>query len=159
MLIELYERLHSRPAGPVQNVIQPADDVVLALKNAIKNHVTFVAEHQDLAAIFFHEEAELNSEFRQVVKVWTRNYGKSIEEMIRKGIEQGLFLDFDPCVIMNLIMGMCNWVYQWYKPSGKLSADQIGEFIELGRLAIDDDERRAVALGHQRKPRRRPHHQ
>ena len=37
--------------------------------------------------------------------------------------------------------------------------DEIGEIVEFGRLAIDDDELRAVALRHQRKSRRRPHHQ
>ena len=37
--------------------------------------------------------------------------------------------------------------------------DEIGDVVELGRLAIDDDEPRAVALGHQRKAGRRPDHQ
>ena len=36
---------------------------------------------------------------------------------------------------------------------------QIRDFVEFGRLAIDDDESRAIALGHQRKSRRRPYHQ
>jgi hypothetical protein len=36
---------------------------------------------------------------------------------------------------------------------------QIGEIVEIGRLTIDDDERRAGALRRQRKPRRRPHDQ
>ena len=35
--------------------------------------------------------------------------------------------------------------------------DEIGEFVELGRLAVDDDEGRAIALGHRRKTGRRPH--
>ena len=36
---------------------------------------------------------------------------------------------------------------------------QIRNLIELGRFAIDDDECRAIAFGHERKTRRRPHHQ
>ena len=37
--------------------------------------------------------------------------------------------------------------------------DQIGEIIKLGGLTIDDDKRRAIALGHKRKTCGRPHHQ
>ena len=37
--------------------------------------------------------------------------------------------------------------------------DKIGDVVELCRLAVDDDERGAVALGHQRESGRRPHHQ
>ena len=40
-----------------------------------------------------------------------------------------------------------------------IAHDQIGNIVEFRRLAIDDDERCAVSLGHQRETRRRPHHQ
>ena len=37
--------------------------------------------------------------------------------------------------------------------------DKVCDVVEIGRLAVDDHQRRAVALGHQRKPGRRPDHQ
>ena len=34
--------------------------------------------------------------------------------------------------------------------------DQVGDVLELGRIAVDDDEARAVAFGHQRETGGRP---
>ena len=42
--------------------------------------------------------------------------------------------------------------------SDVLTDDKVGDFIEIGRLTVDDDESRAVSFRVKRKSRGRPHH-
>ena len=30
-----------------------------------------------------------------------------------------------------MILGMCNWLYQWYRPEGELSADEVARIFTL----------------------------
>ncbi|MBI2867203.1 MAG: TetR/AcrR family transcriptional regulator [Chloroflexi bacterium] len=152
ILIELYERIHSRLAEAAQELLRPSGDATAALLEVIKNHIRFVTIHPDLSAIFFQEKAELDSQYRRVVNRRSREYDRPIEELIRQGIEEGRFRSVDVPVTVNLIMGMCNSVYQWYKPGRRLSADQIGELAAgliiqgIGRGMNGDCEQKARRL-------------
>ena len=42
---------------------------------------------------------------------------------------------------------------------GLVNHDQIGDFVELGGFAIDDNESRTAAFGHKWETGRRPYHQ
>jgi hypothetical protein len=50
-----------------------------------------------------------------------------------QGIEQGYFRRVNPKLQANAIIGMCNWLYRWYKPGkSSLTPDEIVEqFTDL----------------------------
>ena len=152
MLIELYERIHSRLAEAAQGLLRPSGDATATLREVIKNHIRFVTTYSDLSAIFFQEKAELDSQYRRVVNSRSREYDRPIEEFVRQGIEEGQFQSVDVPVTVNLIMGMCNSVYQWYKPGRRLSADQIGDLAAgliiqgIGRGMNSDREQKVGRL-------------
>jgi len=59
-------------------------------------------------------------------------YNKRFVELVRKGQEQGKIIQGDPWIIVNGILGMCNWLYRWYDPEQGSDPEQIKSvFVEM----------------------------
>jgi AcrR family transcriptional regulator len=57
-------------------------------------------------------------------------YDAQWAELIEEGRAAGLLrADLDPKVIAYGILGMINWMHQWYRPGGRFSAREIGEMF------------------------------
>jgi hypothetical protein len=56
------------------------------------------------------------------------------ERVIEEGIRTGEFARGDAKLATLAILGMCNWMYEWYRPRGRKGADAIAE--ELARRAV-----------------------
>jgi len=67
-------------------------------------------------SVFFTEENQLpQKEFKKIQRE-KKKYTEIIESIIEEGISQNLFREVDPKLQAFAIIGMCNWVYKWYKP-------------------------------------------
>jgi len=95
-----------------------------------------------MMCVFFTEENQLpEKEFRKIQEEKNK-YNHIVEKIIEEGISLGLFKKTDPKLQTFSILGMCNWVYKWYKPGHNLfTADQIAEhfvgLLERGYLKGD----------------------
>jgi AcrR family transcriptional regulator len=57
-----------------------------------------------------------------------REYEQGWIDLITLGISEGLLrADVDPKMAAYGILGMVNWMHQWYRPGGRLTATEIGE--------------------------------
>src|SRR5215469_15082162 len=68
-----------------------------------------------------------------------------------------------PCVhpaTLHLSM-VCESVFNKWgeRVTDVVADDEVGDVVELGRFAIENDQSCAIALGHQGESRRRPYHQ
>lgn len=63
---------------------------------------------------FFEQRDHFEGLFRQVV---------------REGTEQGVFRAVDVGIFVKLLLGAQNWVGVWFKPSGRLSGDEIASLM------------------------------
>ena len=54
---------------------------------------------------------------------------KIFKRILAKEMEQGIFHKANVKVLIYAVLEMCNWVTQWYKEDGKLSAEEIAEFF------------------------------
>jgi AcrR family transcriptional regulator len=58
----------------------------------------------------------------------TRRFEKMTMTLIAQGIEDGVFRpDVSVHVATNGLFGMFNWTHRWFKPSGKLSAEEVAD--------------------------------
>jgi hypothetical protein len=48
-------------------------------------------------------------------------------DMLKEGIDQGVFYCEDSSLSARALLGMINWTITWYSPEGPLTADEIGE--------------------------------
>ena len=113
------------------------------LRLIIQNHIKgIIIESISMFSVFFTEENQLpEKEFRKILRE-KRKYTRIVEEIIEEGISQGLFRKSDPKLQAFAIIGMCNWVYKWYKPGpGSYTPEQIADYfvglLERGYLNAD----------------------
>ena len=59
-------------------------------------------------------------------------HAELLEAIIKEGIKRGAFRAVDSKMAAHAILGMCNWLYQWYSPEGRLKPEEIaGIFADL----------------------------
>jgi AcrR family transcriptional regulator len=92
-----------------------------------------VIENLAMFTVFFSEENQLPKEDFQKIRTEKRKFTQVVEDIIEEGIAQGYFREVNAKLQANAIIGMCNWLFRWYKP-GKSSfkPDEIAsQFIDL----------------------------
>jgi len=89
--------------------------------------------------VFFREMRHLSEENAKEIKKKREQFRVNIEELIAHGIEEGEFRkSLSPALTAFAILGATNWSYQWFNPSGAVSAEHLTEiycdFIAHGIL-------------------------
>lgn len=110
--------------------LPPPEKLRVFIRHHIKN---IVIENLAMFAVFFSEENQLPHKDFQIIRREKRKYTRVVEEIIEAGIAQGCFRETDPKLQAFAIIGMCNWLYKWYKPGdGRQGPDAIADyFIDL----------------------------
>jgi len=121
------------------------------LRFFIRHHLqNVVMENLAIFAVFFSEENQLaKKDFKKITEE-KRKYNQVLQGIIEEGVSRGCFRPLPPRLQANAIVGMCNWLYQWYKPGkGSSTPDEITEtFIDLlehGYLNPDGPGKRAAS--------------
>ena len=84
----------------------------LILRDHIKN---ITIKNAALFSVFFAEENHLPKDDFEKIRAKKRKYSLIIEDIIKEGISRGIFRSAEPRLHANAILGMCNWVYKWYR--------------------------------------------
>lgn len=108
------------------------------LRIFIRRHLhKIVIENLAMFTVFFSEENQLPEEDFQKIRMEKRKFTQVVINIIEEGIAQGYFRKVNARLQANAIIGMCNWLFRWYKP-GKNSfapdeiADQFIDILENG---------------------------
>lgn len=68
-----------------------------------------------------------NSAWRRELRQWTDRYFLAFQRILEQGVAEGeMELELPVEVTTHALIGMVNWAHRWYKPDGKLSAEEIG---------------------------------
>jgi len=107
----------------------PADE---KLRRIVRYQVSLMASHLPFLKVFFAEEAGLPPAMAQRAARARREYDGAIERAYRDGVDEGLFRDLPPTLVVFGILGMCNWLHEWYKPEGRNSPTEIADvFLDI----------------------------
>jgi AcrR family transcriptional regulator len=78
-------------------------------------------------AVYFREENHLpRSAFRDLSRNRKR-FDTALSKLLREGIDAGEFHIPNISVATQAITGMTTWIFNWYRPTGSLTPDQIAE--------------------------------
>ena len=122
---------------------------------------TFHAENLIRIGVFFSDFRSLNPERQEAIIRERDRYDKLLRDVIRQGQEEEVICpDLDPKVTALAILGMVNWIHQWYKPGGGRSARAIAEaYADFAarrrRLLTGDPRARPPPPARRRAARRR----
>jgi AcrR family transcriptional regulator len=70
----------------------------------------------------FQREADL-----QVARERRKAYADRVAGVIDRCMVMGVLRRDDPSFVLLEVLGMCNWSWTWYRPDGRLSAEDIAE--------------------------------
>lgn len=102
------------------------------LELAIRNHIEVVGAQLGAATVFVREVHALSPDQRAVFRRNRKEYTDMFDRIIAEGVAAGEFRPVDIRLTSLAILGMCNSMYEWYRPDGRLSAEEIGrEFARL----------------------------
>jgi len=129
LLHEIHDRYITAILAKAQEAIsaldtQGAKEKLVAL---IRVHACIMRDYRKEITVFFREMDALGPENFRSIAEKRRIYRDLLTSVIREGIESGEFAPVDPRIASLALLGMLNWMYQWYRPDGRLSVDQIAE--------------------------------
>lgn len=122
-LIQLDERLETVATSP----LPPAEK----LRRLIETHIVYAAENVDIATVvLFEHQAMLDFPALREEYVARRDaFEAHFRNAIQEGVASGDFLPVDVPVVTQALLGAHNWLVMWYRPEGRLSAQEIAAII------------------------------
>ncbi|PTL77702.1 TetR/AcrR family transcriptional regulator [Vitiosangium sp. GDMCC 1.1324] len=82
--------------------------------------------------IILHEHATLRGEARAFIDSRKKAYVRFLEDSFSEAVRMGRIRTVQPTVAAFSFLGMVLWIYKWFQPDGRLSADQVAnEMVEL----------------------------
>jgi AcrR family transcriptional regulator len=153
LLIQVFERAMGSLLAEVEQIVEnpslrPRDQ----LRLAVQAHVHAVSDNLDALTVYLHEFRALTGGSYDQVRLQRERYGELVSAIVARGVALGDFVAPDVEIAALAILGMCNWLAQWYRPAGRLSASEIGQlFADLVLDGLISSSTRAPA----RRPSRR----
>jgi AcrR family transcriptional regulator len=111
----------SRLEELAQEDVEPREKIRLA----VENHLHFVLTHKQEVAVFLRERRFLQSPLRESYDARVNRYDHLFTEVIREGMATGTVPPGDPTLLRLAILGMINWIVEWYEPGGRLTIEDI----------------------------------
>jgi len=111
----------------VINVVRRIDGVEERLRTLIRLHIQVVLSPEDREiTVMLHENHPLPPALRRKINGRKKDYLHFVEHLIadvqRKRNSQS---SVTPRAAALALVGMINWIYQWYKPDGPLTGDAL----------------------------------
>lgn len=105
--------------------IDPAGDPLEQLERAIRAQIDYIIQNKVPFGLFLHEFDSLSGKRQhKLISVMSR-YNSRFVELVRHGQQQGQLISGEPWLIVNGILGMCNWLYRWYDTDHVSGPEQI----------------------------------
>lgn len=98
------------------------------LKEAIRTHIGIIAGELHLLTVALGSDYLLEDEYARVVIQKRDAYEARIRDIVRRGIERGIFRPVPEKMVVFLLLGAVNSISRWYSPDGPLPIEEIAGF-------------------------------
>ena len=142
LLVEVMETHMRQLNANLEQIVSKQDTVQQRLYEAISNHIRLHTTYKSEFFIIDTEIRALEGENRGEVLALRDQYEDLFQKLLREGMEQGVLRQTDVKVSSYAIIAMCTEVAQWFRPSGRLSVQQVieiyNQMVTEGLLLIKD---------------------
>jgi len=112
----------SRVQVPVREIADPEEK----LRALIRLHIQLVLRARDREiTVILHENHPLPAQFRKRVNARKKDYIHFVEPLIADVQRSRNSQKVDQRAAAFALLGMINWIYQWYRPEGSLREDDL----------------------------------
>jgi TetR/AcrR family transcriptional regulator, cholesterol catabolism regulator len=133
LLYEIVEQYH-RDTRTYFDRIEASDAPPLEkLRELITTETAHTATNLTRSSLFYTEWRSLSEERQRTIVAERARHEQAVLAWITEAREAGAVrADLDPEIATYAIFGMVNSAYRWFRPDGRLTAEEIGrEFCEL----------------------------
>ena len=128
LLLDIIENAIDRYLAAITPLATSEEPADVRLRESIRAHVRLVADNVEETLVSLHQWKYLSEVNRKRVASKRQACEDLFVAMIDEGIAVGIFKDVShPKVAVAGIMGMLNWVPEWFSPEGSETAEQIGD--------------------------------
>lgn len=99
------------------------------LTRAIECYLVALCEQLDLFTVFLREQKFLGDEQKNKLRGEGEHHAELLAAILEQGIATGEFRTVNVMITTLAILGMCNWLYEWYSPNGALKPREIAEMF------------------------------
>jgi len=115
-----------------ESAIDPNLKAEEKLRIALEKQISVVCKYKDYINVGLNEIKSLSPKNREKYNTKRKQYGKRFEKIIQE--IQGhngstLFKNLNFKIVNLGILGMCNWIINWYKADGPLGPKEISEIF------------------------------
>jgi len=111
---------------PLHHIAEADLSPLEKLRRAVEHQATVAADRSPAMIVFYREHPHLTGPFAKEITLRKKAYERYFEHIIEEGQSTGAFqLNVDPKIASFGILGMCNWLSQWYKPDGQYTHQHI----------------------------------
>ena len=96
----------------------------------VDSFVRLVAERPSFFTVYFQEKGHLAPDHLKAVTRIERKIAGALERVLRDGMDSGAFRTADAAVAAFAILGMCFWVYKWFRPEGRATVDEVSRTFQ-----------------------------
>lgn len=139
ILRHIYLTVLTASEEPLAEIAASSASPAEKLGRAIIHHATVAANRSPAMTVFYREHPHLTGPFAREIVVRKKVYERYFEQIIEEGQAAGVFTrDIDAKIATFGLLGMCNWLSQWYQPGGPYTHQQIAamfvRMVEQGML-------------------------
>ncbi len=121
--MDLFER-------KVLDRVTTIEDPLERLRATLKGHVLLVTRDRPKEiTVILHESNALRGRYREKINARKKRYVKFLDRTFRELVKSGVARRIDPAVATFAMLGMINWIYQWYRPGGRLDENALAEAL------------------------------
>ena len=125
LLEEIHVRVFEGGIAIFEQAIAAGGSPAAVLTRMISAHLAFLSNHLAEIAVVNENIRYLEpAAYRKVNRLRQRWLGL-IDDVVDAGASQGELAFSDPDLLSRLLVGMLNSTYRWYRPGGRLTAEQI----------------------------------
>lgn len=150
LLVEIHDLVIFPLLAAVKEITDSDDRPETKLRRLTDALVISTANHVDHAWVFLHEWKALKGRNAKSFRRKRRIVEDALESILIEGVESGDFSVPDIRLAVLTWFGMVNYMYQWYRPEGRLPPKKIAESyyqVFTGGILTSKARRRSRKIG------------
>jgi AcrR family transcriptional regulator len=128
--------------GEAERIAQTVPDPINRLTELMRMHVRFLAEHKEWATVFYRDASALPRERQVAVRAIIVRYDAFFRQAVQEGVESGCMRPLPADIVVNAVLGACNWMVNWISSRHRESIDEIADtYVRLFTVGLSLRER------------------
>ncbi|MFA7438222.1 TetR family transcriptional regulator [Castellaniella sp.] len=129
ILAEVCGRTTAIVAGIAETSADTEGPVEQRLHELVRQLALEITKGHKYLAVYFREEKHLPEKAAKKLSLDRRRFNDAIARLLREGQASGAFQVPSVSIVTQAITGMCTWIFNWYRPTGSLSAEGVADMM------------------------------